>query len=89
LCQGLRRLGYEVELNKPYAGGFITEHYGRPENGLHAVQVEVNRGLYMDELHMRKSHRFDAVAGDIRGFLEWLVAVPETGLQGTQPLAAE
>ncbi len=45
----LRRSGLTVRRNDPYPGGFITEHYGRPEVGLHAVQVEMNRGLYMDE----------------------------------------
>jgi N-formylglutamate amidohydrolase len=45
----LRSLGYSVCRNKPYAGGFITEHYGRPRRGLHALQIEVNRALYMDE----------------------------------------
>ena len=35
--------------NKPYAGGFITEHYGNPAVGLHAIQLEINRALYMDE----------------------------------------
>ena len=42
-------MGYTVAHNKPYAGGFITEHYGRPARDLHALQIEVNRGLYMDE----------------------------------------
>ena len=45
----LGSLGYSVCRNKPYAGGFITEHYGRPRRGLHALQIEVNRALYMDE----------------------------------------
>ena len=45
----LRSVGYTVCRNKPYAGGFITEHYGRPRRGLHALQIEVNRALYMDE----------------------------------------
>lgn len=45
----LEDLGYEVCRNKPYAGGFITEHYGRPVRGLHAIQIEINRDLYMDE----------------------------------------
>lgn len=48
-ASSLRSLGYTVCRNKPYAGGFITEHYGRPRRGLHALQVEVNRALYMDE----------------------------------------
>lgn len=45
----LRDAGYSVMRNKPYAGGYITEHYGRPLRGLHALQIEINRGLYMDE----------------------------------------
>jgi N-formylglutamate amidohydrolase len=42
-------LGYRVERNRPYAGGFTTAHYGRPESGIHAMQIEINRRLYMDE----------------------------------------
>lgn len=45
----LTGLGYKVTLNKPYAGGYITEHYGKPNEGIHALQIEVNRSLYMDE----------------------------------------
>jgi N-formylglutamate amidohydrolase len=45
----LTGLGYKVTLNKPYAGGYITEHYGKPNEGFHALQIEVNRALYMDE----------------------------------------
>ena len=41
----LSSMGYLVTSNKPYAGGFITEHYGRPLKGLHALQIEVKRGL--------------------------------------------
>ena len=45
----MRERGYVVSRNKPYAGGFITEHYGNPAAGLHAIQLEINRALYMDE----------------------------------------
>jgi N-formylglutamate amidohydrolase len=45
----LRRFGLAVRRNKPYAGGYITEHYGIPSTGRHAVQIEINRALYMDE----------------------------------------
>lgn len=41
--------GFDVGRNAPYAGGYITEHYGRPNRGQHAVQIEINRALYMDE----------------------------------------
>jgi N-formylglutamate amidohydrolase len=51
--------GYQVQLNRPYAGGFITEHYGRPGGGVHALQVEINRGLYLDEASFSPTAGFD------------------------------
>jgi len=68
----LRRLGYAVMRNKPYAGGFITEHYGDPANNFHAMQIEVNRGIYMDERSMEKSERFDRIAADLSIVVERL-----------------
>jgi N-formylglutamate amidohydrolase len=47
--EAFRRLGLSVTRNRPYAGGFITEHYGAPASGVHALQIEVNRALYMNE----------------------------------------
>jgi N-formylglutamate deformylase len=61
----LRDLGYSVSRNKPYAGGFITEHYGNPSAGLHAVQLEINRALYMDERRHARAPGFDALADDL------------------------
>ncbi|MBM3543322.1 MAG: N-formylglutamate amidohydrolase [Alphaproteobacteria bacterium] len=54
----LKGLGHKVALNKPYAGGYITEHYGRPHKGRHALQIEINRALYMDEVTFEKSAGF-------------------------------
>jgi N-formylglutamate amidohydrolase len=45
----LKRLGFTVRRNVPYAGGYTTRHYGSPKEGIHALQIEVNRALYMDE----------------------------------------
>ena len=45
--------GLQVALNRPYAGGFITEHYGRPFEGVHAVQIEINRALYLNETSLQ------------------------------------
>lgn len=61
----LRRLGYTVLRNKPYAGGFITEHYGDPPSHFHAMQIEVNRALYMDEKSMAKAERFGRITADL------------------------
>jgi N-formylglutamate amidohydrolase len=61
----LRARGYSVVRNKPYAGGFITEHYGEPALGRHALQIEINRSLYMDERAMTKRPGFLRLAADL------------------------
>ncbi|MDR3436523.1 N-formylglutamate amidohydrolase [Telmatospirillum sp.] len=69
----LRSFGYTVSRNKPYAGGFITEHYGRPAKGLHALQIEINRGLYMHETTFEKSDAFDELVIDLSRFADEIV----------------
>lgn len=64
----LEDMGYNVQRNKPYAGGFITERYGNPANGFHALQIEVNRGLYMDEEKMIQKAGFAQIRGDLEKF---------------------
>ena len=61
----LRARGYVVIRNKPYAGGFITEHYGAPALGRHTLQIEVNRALYMDERNLVPNGRYRGVAADL------------------------
>jgi len=58
----LRAQGYIVLRNKPYAGGFITEHYGRPARDRHAIQIEINRALYMDERSLEPHEGFGRLA---------------------------
>jgi N-formylglutamate deformylase len=72
----LRSLGYTVSRNKPYAGGFITEHYGNPAVGLHAIQLEINRALYMDERTYARSSGFAALAADLEKMAERIGAIP-------------
>ena len=81
-------MGYTVAHNKPYAGGFITEHYGRPARHLHALQIEVNRGLYMDERTFQKSAGFEALACDLTRFAADLMSMPDHHFVDL-PLAAE
>lgn len=84
----LRARGYTVTRNRPYAGGFITEHYGNPAANCHALQLEVSRALYMDETRFTKSEGFALVARDLVGVAAELVE--EAGLQlGGGRLAAE
>jgi N-formylglutamate amidohydrolase len=61
----LRDMGYAVGRNDPYAGGFITRHYGTPSAARHALQIEINRGLYMDELAIAKAPGFAKLAADL------------------------
>ena len=63
----LRSRGYTVARNKPYAGGFITEHYGNPAADCHALQIEVCRSLYMDERRFKRNDQFELVARDVVG----------------------
>jgi len=79
--ESLREFGYVVLRNKPYAGGFITEHYGDPAAGLHAVQIEINRALYMDEHAYRKSVRFEAVRTDLGRMVARLAEVTAKGVE--------
>jgi N-formylglutamate amidohydrolase len=72
----LRGLGYAVSRNKPYAGGFITEHYGNPAAGFHSLQLEVNRALYMDERRYEPVASFARLAADLVTLAERLAALP-------------
>lgn len=61
----LRRLGYAVQRNKPYAGGYITEHYGNPAGECHAMQIEISRALYMDERAVCRAEKFAKIVTDL------------------------
>ena len=88
LERAIRNAGYAVQRNKPYAGGFITEHYGTPQRGIHAIQIEVNRALYMDERMLRRNSRFDRVKADITAILAWF-ATAAAGFGEPRSAAAE
>ncbi|MCP3473032.1 N-formylglutamate amidohydrolase [Bradyrhizobium sp. CCGUVB1N3] len=85
----LSGLGYSVGRNKPYAGGFITEHYGNPASGLHAVQLELNRAIYMDERRRERGPRFDQVAADFAILSDVLATTIPFGDLGPFQAAAE
>jgi len=62
--------GLSVVRNKPYSGGFITQSYGRPMDGFHALQVEINRGLYADERTIRPNSGFGPLKSTVAGVLD-------------------
>lgn len=66
----LSAMGYSVVRNDPYPGGFTTRHYGRPTTGVHAVQIEVNRALYMDEQTYVRGPGLDRLARDLTSLVD-------------------
>ena len=77
--------GYYVEKNKPYAGGYITEHYGNPSEGFHTLQLEVNRKLYMNET----SYDLLGNSDEIRNLFSDLVSTLINKTHEKRPKAAE
>jgi N-formylglutamate deformylase len=84
-----RELGYAVSRNKPYAGGFITEHYGNPAAGLHSIQLEVNRALYMDERCYERADNFARLAAHMVAVADRLAELPIEELRPYRAAAAE
>ena len=74
LKDAIAGLGYDVQLNRPYAGGFITEHYGRPRHGVHALQIEINRGLYLNEATVTPSRDMPLLKRDLMRVAERMFA---------------
>jgi N-formylglutamate amidohydrolase len=66
----LKHSGFRVSRNQPYAGGYTTQHYGQPALGIHALQIEINRRLYMDETSYRRLPGF----ADLKNRLGLLIA---------------
>lgn len=63
--------GFKVARNNPYAGGFTIERYGVPQKGVHALQIEINRGLYLDEDRLEKK---DAAFESLKARLTRVIA---------------
>ncbi len=78
----LSHRGYVVRRNDPYAGGYVTRHYGRPAQRVHALQIEIARGLYMSEDSLRKTAGFTRVAADMTGLALFLSGRAEALMHG-------
>ncbi|MGY6707253.1 MAG: N-formylglutamate amidohydrolase [Rhizobiaceae bacterium] len=65
MAERLEAMGYSVAINHPYQGAYIVQRHGRPEEGRHSLQIEVNRGLYMDLGTLEKIDRFDEIRRDV------------------------
>lgn len=78
LRAALEGLGRRVVMNRPFAGGYTTQTWGRPGEGFHALQVEIDRSLYLDEATLEPNAGFDVLRADVRPITERLLAVLET-----------
>jgi N-formylglutamate deformylase len=74
----LRDRGFRVRRNDPYAGGYVTRHYGRPANQVHVLQIEICRSLYMNESRFRKLPQFAEIQQTLASLLgELALIVPD------------
>ncbi|PHS24562.1 MAG: N-formylglutamate amidohydrolase [Robiginitomaculum sp.] len=77
----LMALGYRVLRNTPYAGGYTTLRYGQPARGFEALQIEINRALYMDEASLQKTSRFSLLRRDMQTLGKTICKYASAGLR--------
>lgn len=87
----LNKHGFTVVRNKPYAGGFISEHYGRPSKHLHAIQIEINRALYVNEMTLEPLENFAKIQQVMTNLFAQIgkIALSASRVSGENDLAAE
>ncbi|WDI32340.1 N-formylglutamate amidohydrolase [Hyphococcus flavus] len=83
----LRGYGYQVARNAPYAGGYVASSYGRPREGVHVLQIEINRALYLDERRIARTGDFETLRLNMTRLIERLVT--SRGIEQRPPQAAE
>ncbi|MCG8539059.1 MAG: N-formylglutamate amidohydrolase, partial [Clostridia bacterium] len=73
--QTLASMDYEVARNTPYAGGYVASAYGRPKAGVHVLQIEINRALYLDERKIARNEGFNRLRKNMLILVEKLAAL--------------
>ena len=83
--------GFQLARNAPYAGGYTTHLYGRRDRHVHALQIEINRALYLDEERIERGPTFACVKSRLRQALSALTEIDldELGRATAAPVAAE
>ena len=79
--------GLKVARNRPYAGGFATRTYGRPQHGVHALQIEISRHLYMNEVTLVRHSGFDTIRALIDRLIYALLGLDLVSLAGSHLLS--
>jgi N-formylglutamate deformylase len=80
------KLGYRVRINVPYQGGYIVQHYGMPIRNRHSVQIEIKRGIYMNEKRCEKHDGFEKLQRDLARFLQAMKQYVARELHGNASL---
>jgi N-formylglutamate deformylase len=75
-------MGYRVRRNDPYAGGYVTRHYGRPRDAVHVLQIEMARSLYMNETTIERLPQMSVLQRDITSMIAALMAMDWDFLRG-------
>lgn len=65
-------LDFEIARNAPYAGGFVAASYGRPKKGIHVLQIEINRALYLDEQRIARTEGFERLRVAMQALMQRL-----------------
>jgi N-formylglutamate amidohydrolase len=89
VAETLQGYGYSVRINHPFKGAELVKRFGRPRESRHSLQIEVNRGLYMDEEKIEKTDGFDALKRDIDRMLKAVGGFVEQQVQPSLPEARE
>lgn len=80
----LTGMAYETTRNAPYAGGYVAAAYGRPSTGVHVLQIEINRALYLDEKRITRTESFDKLRTSMIALIQQLTRLDRDALWMTQ-----
>lgn len=82
--QTLVKMGYRVARNAPYAGGYVAATYGRPSEAVHVLQIEINRGLYLDEAKITRTRGFETLREMMTVLIDQITKIEPTSLRPAQ-----
>ncbi len=77
----LRSFGYAVSRNAPYAGGYVAASYGAPSRGVHVLQIEINRALYLDERRIARTDGFEPLRRNMNAMMRELSRLDPNALK--------
>ncbi len=80
----LAAFGYQVARNAPYAGGYVASSYGRPRSGVHVLQIEINRALYLDEARIARTEGFEPLRRNMIELMDRLARFDAEDLRSAQ-----